>query len=195
MSKYIKKISIKTIETFLDKKLKRNKISIGADTASYHTAFAILRTTDKYLIVEEILKIEVPKLNKKSTIKRVLDNVDLFTEQLDDLKNKLSRKYKFDYVKIEDCFYSMSVKTTKLLAYNGILTYDRIKRISDNTTLIMPQSARKIVGFKKSKKAKGHQLKKEIVKFVNKALGLELKVKDNDQADSLVLALSGLIGE
>ena len=195
MSKYIKKIALTTVESFLDKKLKRNKISIGADTATYHTAFAILRTTDTYLIIEELNKIEVPKLAKTSTVKSLLNNVDLFCEQLDSLKNKLAQQYKFDYTQIEDCFYSMSVKTTKMLAYNSILTYDRIKRISDNTTLIMPNTARSLIGFKKSKKASGQQLKKELVEFINNALGLELKVKDNDKADATVLSLTGLIGE
>lgn len=195
MSNYIKKLSIKTVESFIDKKLKKDKISIGADTATYHTAFAVLRTTGDYLVIEELHKIEVPKLAKKSTVKSLLNNLDLYCEQLDSLKNKLSQKYKFDYTQIEDCFYSFSVKTTKMLAYNSILTYDRLKRISNNTTLMMPNSARSLVGFKKSKKATGQQLKKEIVEYVNNALGLELKVKDNDQADSLVLALAGLIGE
>ena len=131
MENYIKKIGLNKVESFLNIKIKKNTISIGADTACYHTSFAIIRTTDDYLILESLEKIEVPKLRKVSTIKQVLDNVDLFTEQLDTLKNKLSKKYKFDYVKIEDCFYQFSVKTTKLLAYNGILTYDRLKRISD----------------------------------------------------------------
>ena len=195
MPKYIKKIAISTIESFLDKKIKQNKISIGADTATYHTAFAILRTTDTYLIVEELDKIEVPKLAKTSTIKSLLNNVDLFCEQLDSLKNKLAQQYKFDYTQIEDCFYSMSVKTTKMLAYNSILTYDRIKRISDNTTLIMPNTARSLIGFKKTKKASGQQLKKEIVEYINNALELELKISENDKSDALVLALAGLIGE
>jgi len=194
MSKsYIKKIKLETIETWIGKNLKRNVIVIGADTAVYHTAFAVIRTTDTYLILEEIQKIEVPKLSKKSTIKHVLDNVDLFTEQLDNLKNLFAQKYKFDYTQIENCFYSFSVKTTKLLAYNGILTYDRLKRISNNATLIMPQSARSIVGFKKSKNAKGSQLKQEVVDYINNILDLKLKLKDNDQADSIMLALSGII--
>lgn len=194
MSKnYIKKIKLSTIETWIGKYLKRNVISIGADTAVYHTAFAIIRTTDTYLIIEELRKIEVPKLAKKSDIKHVLDNVDLFTEQLDNLKNDFSQKYKFDYLNIEDCFYSFSVKTTKLLAYNGILTYDRLKRISNNATLTMPQSARNKVGFKKSKNAKGSQLKQEIVDYINLILNLKLKLKDNDVSDSIMLALSGIV--
>ena len=190
---YIKKIKLSNVEEFLRIKLKRNFISIGADTASYHTAFAIIRTTDSYLILESLEKIEVPKLSKKDKMEKVLTNIDLYTEQLDDLKNKWSQKYKFDEAQIEDCYYRFSIQTMKLLAYNGILTYDRLKRISNNATLIMPQSARSIVGFKKSKNAKGSQLKQEVVDYINNILDLKLKLKDNDQADSIMLALSGII--
>ena len=194
MNKYIKKIKLDSVSAFLGVNLTPNRISIGADTASYHTAFAIMRTTDSYLILESLEKIEVPKLPKKVKIKQVLNNVDLFTEQLDDLKNKWSQKYKFDYTKIEDCFYQFSIKTTKLLAYNGILTYDRLKRISNNASLIMPNSARKKIRFKASRpKLPKGKLKKEIVRYINEAL--ELKLTNNDEADSCVLALAGLLEE
>lgn len=192
--KYIKKVSKKSVEEFLGIELSSDKVSIGADTASYHTAFAIIRTTSSYVIFESFEKIEVPKLGKTSTLQRVLNNVDLFTEQLDELKNKWSKKYKFDNTQIEDCFYQFSVKTTKLLAYNGILTYDRIKRISNNAILMMPGSARAKINFKKSKKkVSGSQLKKEIIDYINNALGLELRQKDNDTADAIVLSLAGLV--
>jgi len=192
--KHIKKISKKSVEEFFGVRLLSNKVSIGADTASYHTAFAIIRTTASYVIFESFEKIEVPKLGKKSTLQRTLNNVDLFTEQLDELKHKWSQQYKFDYTQIEDCFYQFSVKTTKLLAYNGILTYDRLKRISNNAILMMPGSARAKINFKKSKKKiTGFQLKKEIIIYINNALGLDLKLKENDVADAVVLSLAGLI--
>jgi len=194
--KYIKKVSKKSVEKFLGVKLHSNKTSIGADTATYHTAFAIIKTTSSYVILEKTHKITVPNIPRKSKskTKKALDNVDLFTEQLDRFKDELSQEYKFDFVKIEDCFYGFSVFTTKLLSYNGILTYDRLKRIANNATLINPTSARAKVKFKKSKKKlKSHQLKKEIVEYVNKALSLELKISENDTADAIVLSLSGLV--
>ena len=194
MNNYIKKIKLETVESFLGIRFKRNIVSIGADTACYHTSFAIIKTTDSYLILKALEKIEVPKLGKKSTTQRVLNNVDLFTEQLDELKHKWSQQYKFDNTNIEDCFYSFSVKTTKLLAYNGILTYDRLKRISNNYTLIMPNSARSKINFKKSKKKlTSSQLKKEIIDYVNQALDLE--IENDDEADSIVLSLAGLIND
>jgi len=189
---YIKKIKKSNVETFLGVKLKDNMVALGADTAVYHTAFAIIRTTDTYLILESLEKIEVPKLAKKSTIEQRLKNLDLYTEQLDDLKNKWSKLYKFDYTKIEDCYYAFSVLTTKSLAYNSILTYDRLKRISTYTTLIMPNSARAKIKFKKSKKKMTKiEFKNEIIDYVNLALGLE--ITNNDEADSIILALAGLV--
>ena len=193
---YIKKIKLSNVEEFLRIKLKRNFISIGADTASYHTAFAIIRTTDSYLILESLEKIEVPKLSKKDKMEKVLTNIDLYTEQLDDLKNKWSQKYKFDEAQIEDCYYRFSIQTTKLLAYNGILTYDRLKRISKFATLIMPGSARARIKFKKSgKKVSRNDLKKQIINYINIALDIQLVFEENDQVDAIVLALSGLAKE
>ncbi len=194
--KPIKKIKIDTVEGFLEVELKRNFVSIGADTATYHTAFAIIRTTDSYLIIESFEKIIVPKLSKKDRIDRILNNVDLYTEQLDDLKNKWSQKYKFDKTLIEDCYYSFSIQTTKLLAYSGILTYDRLKRISNSSTIINATSVRAKIKFKKSKKKLTRpKLKKEIVEYVNAALGIKLKLDENDKADAIVLALAGLVKE
>jgi len=192
MTKYIKKVSLKSVENYLGVNLTCDTISIGADTACYYTSFAVIKTTNSYLILESLEKITVPKLAKKVTIKQVLNNVDLFTEQLDYLKNKWSKKYKFDQTRIEDCFYQFSIKTTKLLAYNGILTYDRLKRISKNTTLTMPNSARKNINFKASqKKLPRIKLKKEIIKYIN--LALNLKIENDNESDAIVLALSGLI--
>lgn len=192
MSKYIKKVDKKAVETFLGTKLKPNIISVGADTAMYHTAFAIIRTTDSYVILERLDKIEVPKLGRKMTTEMVLNNVDLYTEQLNDLKNQWSKLYKFDYVDIEDCFYQFSVKTTKVLAYNGILTYDRLKRISNKTTLTMPNSARAKINYKKPKKKMTKtELKKSIIEYINMAL--DLKIENDDEADSIILALAGLV--
>jgi len=194
--KPIKKIKLSTVESFFEIELKKNFISIGADTATYHTAFAIIRTTDSYLILEAFEKILVPKLAKKEKIERILNNVDLFTEQLDDLKNKWSQKYKFDKAVIEDCFYSFSIQTMKLLSYNGILTYDRLKRISNNSTIINATSVRAKIKFKKSKKKLTRpKLKEEIINYINAGLNIDLLPTENDKADAVVLALAGLIKE
>ena len=195
--KYIKKIKTKTVETFLGVNLKPNTISIGFDVASYITGVAIIKTSNDYLTVELLEEIKVPKLNKKIKTREMLDNVDLFTEQLDYLKNKISNLYKLDVNRIEDCFLKFgNVRTVKSLARASILVYDRFKRISKDIDLIMPTSARAKIKFKKSnKKIKDNDLKKEIVAYINNALDLDLKPKDENKADAIVLALAGLTGE
>lgn len=183
---YIKKISLNSVESYLGKTLKRNTISMGVDIAMHITGIALIRTTDSYLILERIHKIEVPK------DKSLLDCIDLFLAQLNDFKNKIIKDYKLDINVIEDCFFSKNVKTLKSLARFGVLIYDKFRDITKNTLFIMPTQARKLIGFKKSDKSvKGIKVKKEVINYINEAL--DLQIKDSDIADAIVLSLGGLI--
>ena len=125
---------------------------------------------------------------------------------MDSFKEKISQKYKINTAIIEDCFLSFfktkgkrvatNVTTLKALARYGILIYDRFKRLSEEIRYVMPTESRKVIGFSKSdKKVKNYKLKQEVVDYVNNLLDLELKMKDNDIADAIVLALCGLIYE
>ena len=79
------------------------------------------------------------------------------------------------------------------MARHSVLVYDKFKGLARKQKFLLPTSARNKVNFKKSsKKIKGHLLKKEIVEYINEALGLELKMKDQDISDACVLALAGL---
>lgn len=184
--KIIKKIKLKTVEERLGKELKKNTISLGWDVAVHSTGIALIRTSENFLIIENLDKITTPKAVKDK------DALDLFIDQLDNYKEKIIQKYKIDVTVIEDCFFGKSVVTLKALARHSVLVYDRFKRISRMIDFEYPKQARKKVGFN-SGKLKGHQLKKEIVKFINEIFGLELKMKDNDLSDSLVLSLVGLV--
>ena len=185
--KYLKKIKIDRVEAFLGINLKPNTISIGWDVSVHSTGIAIIRTTDNYLILEQIEKIQIPKNIQD------LDAMDLFIEQLNNFTNKISQKFKIDINIIEDCFFSKCVRTLKSLARHSVLVYDRFRGISRKSKFLLPTSARSKVNFKKSsKKIKGHALKKEIVEYINNALDLKLKMKDQDIADACVLALAGL---
>jgi len=194
MNKYIKKIKINTVEDFLGKSLKFNKIVIGFDVAQHITGIAIIRTTNNYFILEKINKIETPKLPKKATSRQVLDNIDLFISQLDEFKNEISKNYKLDINRIEDCFFGKNVRTLKSLARASVLVYDRFRNISTDIDFILPNSARSKINYKKSKKKlSGIYLKKDILNYINTAL--DTKLKDYDIADGIVLALSGLVEE
>lgn len=182
------RIKLETVEALLGISLYENMVSMGFDTSVHSTGIAIIRTTADSLILDTIHKITIPK--------EVIGNdaLDLFIEQLDSFKEKVSRTYKVDVAIIEDCFFGKNVNTLKALARHGILVYDRFKRIAKESKFVMPKDARSRINFKKSSpKIKGHQLKKEIIEYINNILDLELKVKDNDIADAIVLALAGLV--
>lgn len=193
MPDYIKKISIKTVESFIGKKLKINKISIGFDVAQYNTGIAIIKTTDAYLTLELTKTIKTPKLPKKYNTKEILRNISIFIDQLESFKAEIVQKYRIDINRIEDCFFGRNVKTLKALARYGVLVYDRFRGISKDIDFILPNSARSKIKFKKSKKATGDKLKKEIIDYINAMLGTE--IDDTDIADGIVLSLAGLIGE
>ena len=191
--KYIKKINKEKVEIFLGVKLKPNKIAIGFDVAQHVTGIAVIRTTDAYVVLEKIHTISVPKLPKKASTRQMLNGFDLFLAQLEDFKQEVSRKYKIDINRIENCFFGRNVKTLKALARSSILVYDRFKGISTDIDLILPTSARSKINFKKSGAGiKGPKLKAEIVDYVNRTLDIKLKYKQDNEADAIVIALSGL---
>lgn len=186
--KYIKKIKLNTLETKLYEPIIRNMIAIGFDVSMHKTGIALVRTTDNYLILEQVRTINVPRNNK------LLDSVDLFLTQIKDFKNEIAQKYKVDLSIIEDCFFLKNANTLKTLARFGILIYDRFKDVSEATKFVLPTQARKKIHFKKSDKSiKGKKLKKEIINYVNYLL--ETEVKDEDIADAIVLAIAGIIKE
>jgi len=191
VNKYIKKVNIKSVETYLGINLKNNLITAGFDVSQHSTGIAIIRTTDKYLILEQIHKITTPKLPKHATSKQILDGFDLFLDQLEDFKRSVNKRYKLDLTIIEDCFFGKNVKTLKALARFGILVYDKFRAISKISILLMPSSARSRISFRKSQVGvSGTKLKKEIMNYIN--LALDTKIKDHDISDAIVLALAGL---
>ena len=186
MEKYIKRIKIEKIEAELEVELYRNVTVIGFDVAEHLTGISIIRTTEDSLILDYVGNIIIPKKIKG------LDALDLFTEQLDSLKKDMSIKYKFDKNIIENCFLKFNPQTTIWLARCGAIVYDRFKGLSKQSELIYPKTARSLINFKKSSKSvKGKQLKKEIIYYINNAL--QTKIKDDNQSDAVVLALSGLV--
>jgi len=185
--KHLKKIKLSTVEDFLEIKLKPNTISIGWDVSVRSTGIAVIRTTDTYLIIDKVHKITIPK----NVVQ--IDALDLFINQLNEFAMEISKTYKIDINIIEDCFMGQNVNTLKALARHSVLVYDKFKGLARKQEFLLPTSARNKVKFKKSsKKIKGHVLKKEIVEYINNALDLKLKIKDQDIADACVLALVGL---
>lgn len=188
MGKYIKKTKTKNICDIIQKDIYNNKISIGFDVSMHSTGIAILRTTEKYTVIEKLEKIITPKKIDE------LSALDAFISQLDYFKNKISQEYKINNCIIEDCFMGSNVRTLKCLARHSALVYDRFKSLADNIEFILPTSVRNKINFKKSsKKVKGYTLKKELVQYVNEIFDIDIKNKDNDLTDALILALYGLL--
>ena len=187
MSKdYIKKIKIEKVEAELEVDLCRNMIVIGCDVSMHNTGLAVIKTTDDYLVLDILYNIIVPRKID------LLKAADLFIDQIEDFKRKITQKYKLDINIIEDCFFGKNVKTLKSLARFSILIYDKFRGIATASKLMLPTQARNLINFKKSsKEIKGSKLKKEIISYINNAL--QTKIKDDNQGDACVLALGGLV--
>ena len=127
----IKKIKLQTVCDFLEIDLMKNTIAIGWDVSMHSTGIAIIRTTNNYLVLEQIEKIQIPKDIQN------LDAMDLFIEQLNRFADKVSQKFKIDINIIEDCFFSKCARTLKSLARHSVLVYDRFRGISRKSFLIM----------------------------------------------------------
>ena len=184
-----KKIKIDTVETFLGVELARNTTVVGVDVSVYSTGIALIKTIDSYLIIEKVDTIKVPK-NPDYFLK----SIDSFLEQLDQIKREIISKFSINRVIIEDCFFGKNIKTLKALARFGILVYERFRGCSNECHFELPTTARNTINFKKSgKNIKGQYLKKEIIMYINSALDINLKPKENDIADAIVLALAGLV--
>jgi len=182
---YIKKIGKISVEKALGVYLNSDLICMGIDVAQHNTGIAIIRITKSHVILDSIYKVTVPKKTE------IMNTIDLFIDQVERIKSEISQKYKIDVTMIEDCFFLKNVNTLKCLARFSAIAYDRFRGLSKESHFILPTSARSKVNFKKSsKEIKGDYLKKEIIDYVNKALGI--KITDTDEADAIVLALAGL---
>ena len=188
---YIKKISKETIETKLGRIIRPNIVSMGVDVAQTNTGIAILKTTDTYIIIESTYMVKLPSLSKKDHKKTeiLLNRVDLFLEQLDDLKHLIIQKHHLDELIIENCFLQFSPLTFQTLARFGILVYERFRHISKHSDFLSANQWRKIIGFKAQKKK---ALKAEVVDYIKKLFDLETELKE-DEYEAIGLGLAGLI--
>ena len=95
----------------------------------------------------------------------------------------------FAGVWIEDTFYSANTLTLKILSRLAGAVYMKLVSAvifnKHQINFVMPTEARKNFGLL-PKSTKGH-----IVKAVNAKFGTAFKLKDNDEADAVVLAYHG----
>jgi len=198
------KILIKEIEKKLNKKIRKNAISIGWDVAENITGICILRTDEKIIYIDDLQKIET---NPKDDIK---NRMSYFMGALDKFKQQIKKYKEYKIIIVEDSWFGKSVSTLKSLTRFATLIWTSFYKECDYIEFVLPLSARSQIGFNKNRqlekteikiekfkrgknegKAKKVDIKKLVMEYLKQAFNVD--IKDNDEADGFVLALTGLL--
>jgi len=195
--------------SILDKEIRPNTMSLGVDGAQKKTGICLLRTTKTKFYVEGFYEIQMKGVGKGNLHKKLPEYLSYCKNVCADLP--LWSKYDRRLI-IEDCYYGMSIWTTKVLAKYAVVSFFAFKKwATDIPEPIQPITARKKVGFvadsgkfhyelrtvageQKRKKIwdrKPLPLKDQIINYVEENFNIELD--SDDFADAFILALSGLI--
>lgn len=168
-------LKVKDVEESLGKSLENNIISIGVDTAS--RAGICTAWVDN-----DILNLETEFVH--------IDSTDLYFKYNQLIKSfrsllniKDPKKYR---LVIEDTFFGKNVNVLKMISRLGMIVYIcGFDAGIEDITFIYPTSSRKVLGIK------GTLKKADVHKELSKKLNHEFD--DEDIADAVVLALTGLI--
>jgi len=198
------KLLIKDIEKKLNKRIRKNSISIGFDVAEHYTGICILKSDEKNVVIEDLQKIET---NPKDDIK---NRMSYFIGALEKFKQQLTKYKEYKIIEIEDSWFGRNVNTLKSLTRFATLIWMAFYKECDYLEFIMPISARSQIGFNKNKqlkkteiklekftrgknegKVKKVDIKKLVMEYLKQAFNVD--IKDNDEADGFVLALCGLL--
>lgn len=191
------------IEKKLGKKIRKNTLSIGWDSAERYSGASIL-ITDNSKIYIELGKIST---DPKEDIK---NRMNYFEGALDKYVDIVKKVNNYKICVIEDAFLKFNVKVLKDLTRFSTIVWTKFHKICDYTFFILPNTARSQVGFSKNEqiidsnievkkitkgKNKGKNKKVDIkilVKdYIEQTFGL--KIEDFDEADSFILAMAGLL--
>ena len=167
----------------------KNCISIGFDTSVHSTGIAIIETTDTEIKLVHTELIEVPTGKHAD----MAVSMATFKLKLHDFREwlelYLEDKDGYKILVIEETFFSRNAFVFKVLSRFGGIVYGALDHLMNETMLHTPLSARAVIGFKKDKESK-LTLKSQIIKHVNKLMGL--KLDQDDIADAVNLAVSGV---
>lgn len=198
------KLNIEQVERKLNKRIRRNCISVGFDVAERLTGISILKINDKYITMEHL---EVIITNPKED---TFHRVDKFIDSLTKFKQLLNKYKGFKILVIEKCYFGKNPQTLINLAQFGILVYRELKKDFDTYHYIGATTARMIIGFNQKRQEKLNNIKAHIItRGKNKGKKKPIKCKelvhdylktdfniiinDPDEADAFVLALAGCI--
>lgn len=190
-------ISIKRLEKNLGYKIKKNIFVLAVDTATT-SGIALVNIDVKNVKIDTLL-LKIPSVAKDSE-----DKADAYEQKLNacleivkDFKeeygmNKENLEKLNTLLVLENSFLKMNVVTFGFLrALQGIF-YAELAPLFKNTRVIFPTTARNLVGFHSTlpRGTKGKDKKKEIMNWISNVV--EYKLKNDNEADALLLALAGL---
>lgn len=168
-------IPIKTIENNMPVTVKRNRTSVGVDTAS-RTGLCLAKTTDKDVILDYSF-LEMTSKNKYHKYNTLIDHMEKFFEDTEDI----------DVVVVEETFFSRNAKVFQFLSRIGGMVYTvaHIIGIKEKVFYSATES-RKRLGLPCNKK-------KEVVHAAFHDMIPKVKIEDIDIIDAIILALNGLV--
>jgi len=168
------KISIKTLEANIPITVKKNRSSVGVDTAS-RTGICLARSTDKYIVLDYTF-LEMKSKNKYHKYNTLIDYMNNF---FDNSKN-------IDVVVVEETFFSKNAKVFQFLSRIGGMVYTVAHLLNiKEKVFISAVASRKALTLPCNKK-------KEVVHAAFHDLIPNIKITDIDIIDAIILALNGL---
>jgi len=188
--------NLKKLEKNLGYKLQDNVFCLAIDTATKSGITFISIIKGKLNIETFIIKLPALPKDMESKAEKYEEHLKMFYQLiLDELVTKI-QKLNFKKCKkllvLENSFLKMNIVTFGILrAYQGI-AYATLRPYFNEVKIIFPITARKLVGFESHlpKGSKGKDKKLEIMKWISNVV--EEEIKDDNCADSLLLAFAGL---
>ena len=188
------KLSLKKLEQKLGFKLRKNTMGLGVDTASI-TGLALISVIGSKVIINYSI-FQLPKIPKK--IADQMEKAEKYEQAMDsalnlirDYKNQITVKAPSILV-LEQSFLSINPETFGYLRSLQGIFYSELYDSFDVIKIYLATVARKLVGFHSvlPRGTKSTEKKKEIMQFISKIIGTE--IKDDNIADSILLSLAGL---
>jgi Holliday junction resolvasome RuvABC endonuclease subunit len=172
------KVPIDTLEYHFNVKLKRNTSSLGLDTAT-NTGYCEAKANSENVTFSiGFFNIDVKNIKDKYKREEIR-----YKMVYDNLKPVIKAP---DVIVIENTYHSRNPKTTIILSRIGGIAYT-LARVKSIPSILWrtASEARCALGIK------GNSKKSEILSTVN--LILDIDIKNDDEADAVILALNGLI--
>jgi Holliday junction resolvasome RuvABC endonuclease subunit len=200
----MQKLSIAEIEKKLNKKIRKDCVSVGWDVAEHQTGNCLLKTNKTDI---EIVSLDKIITNPKDDIKHRLD---YFVMELEKYKQSMPERKEWRLNIIEDSFMGQNVNCLKSLVRFSTAIYLIFKKDVDYQDFLMPMQVRSRIGFNQKNEEEIQKIKRGVFskgknKGKEKKVDLKVLVKgylkrqfnvsieDSDEADAFGLALAGLL--